>query len=246
MQETLTLNFIPFIDSSIARSTWKSLGVIAAVLLGHFQEVPHWVCDMNRLNVPLLGDVAAALLAGLYEVDHVKSFTNFEVSGLKFALLSFVHFDLDGHGANERDGGRKERTLDPKVFASKRYCGNHATGPCEACMYSAVDEKLIGRLYNCSTFLQTSGHFFQLVQATAEGVRRYMGAPIGNMSPNVLPSRGCLCAAKRFATTASATGTLSTKRRCARTRGAATRSTSCCRIDRAREAEAERMVRKRE
>ena len=55
---------------------------------------------MNRLNVPLLGDVAAALLAGLYVVDHVKSFTNFEVSGLKFALLSFVHFDLDGHGAN--------------------------------------------------------------------------------------------------------------------------------------------------
>ena len=48
----------------------------------------------------MLVDDAAALQARLYEVDQVQSFTKFEAAGLKFALLSFVHFDLDGHGAN--------------------------------------------------------------------------------------------------------------------------------------------------
>ena len=55
---------------------------------------------MNRPNVPMLVDDAAALQARLYEVGQVKSVTNLEAAGLKFALLSFVHFELDGHGAN--------------------------------------------------------------------------------------------------------------------------------------------------
>ena len=55
---------------------------------------------MNRPNVPMLVDDAAALLARLSAVDQVKSFSNFKAAGLKFALLLFVHFDLDGHGAN--------------------------------------------------------------------------------------------------------------------------------------------------
>ena len=76
-----------------------------------------------------------------------------------------------------------KRTLDPNGFVSKRHCGNHATGPCEACMYSAADEQLIGCSYHCSTFLQTSGHFLRPVLATDEGVRRHMDALIGNMSP---------------------------------------------------------------
>ena len=49
-------------------------------------------------------------------------------------------------------------------------------------MYSAVDEQLIGRLYNCTMSLQTPGHPFA-VQAAAGGVRRYIDAPTGNMSP---------------------------------------------------------------
>ena len=124
----------------------------------------HWVvCDVNRPNVPLLGDDAAALLAGFYEVDQVKSFTNFEAAGLKFALLSFVRFDLEGHGANNVMVGERKRTLDSKVLVSKRHCGNHATVLREACMYSAVDEQLVGGwLCNCTTFLQASGHFFRL------------------------------------------------------------------------------------
>ena len=48
----------------------------------------------------MLVDDAAALQARLFDVDQVKSLTNFEAAGLKFALLSFVHFDLDDHGAN--------------------------------------------------------------------------------------------------------------------------------------------------
>ena len=36
-------------------------------------------------------------------------------------------------------------------------------------MYSAVDEQLIGWLHSCCTFLQTSGRFLRLVQATAGG-----------------------------------------------------------------------------
>ena len=89
---------------------------------------------MRRPNVAMLGDDAAALLAGHHEVDHVNSFTNFEAAGLKFAWLSFVHLDLDGHGANNVMVSERKRTLDPKVFVSKRHCGNHATGLCEACM----------------------------------------------------------------------------------------------------------------
>ena len=48
----------------------------------------------------MLGNDAAALQARLFDVDQVKSLTNFEAAGLKFALLSFIHFGLDGHGAN--------------------------------------------------------------------------------------------------------------------------------------------------
>ena len=48
----------------------------------------------------MLGNGAAALLARLFAMDQAKSCTNFEAAGLKFALLLFVHFDLDGHGAN--------------------------------------------------------------------------------------------------------------------------------------------------
>ena len=63
--ETLALNLIPFIDSSIARLTWKVL-VSWQRFSWSLQEVPHWVvCDMNRPNVPLFSDDAAALLAGL-------------------------------------------------------------------------------------------------------------------------------------------------------------------------------------
>ena len=50
----------------------------------------------------MLGDDAAAWMASLYEVDEVKSLTNFEAAGLKFALLSFVQFDLDGNDATMR------------------------------------------------------------------------------------------------------------------------------------------------
>ena len=92
-------------------------------------------------------------------MDQVKSFTNFEAAGLMFALLSFVHFDLDGHGANNVLVAERKRTLDPKVFRAEAALRNHATGLCEACMFSVVDEKLIGWLHNCSTFFQTSRHF---------------------------------------------------------------------------------------
>ena len=111
--------------------------------------------------------------------SQVKSDTNFEAAGLKFALLSFVHFDLDGHGAKNVIVAERKRTL-----VSKRHCGTHATGLCEACMHSAVDEKLIQWLYNCSTFLPISGHFLRFLQVTTEGGRRYMDTLAGNMSPN--------------------------------------------------------------
>ena len=61
-------------------------------------------------------------------MDQINSFTNFEAAGLKFALLSFVHFDLDGQGANNVMVAERTRTLDRKVFVSKRHCGNHAMG----------------------------------------------------------------------------------------------------------------------
>ena len=80
--------------------------------------------------------------------------------------------------------------------------------------------------------LQTSGHFLRLVQATAEGVRRYMNAPTGNTSPNSEAEELCRQEIRDYI--ASAFGKFSTKRRCARTRGVATRSTSQCRIDGAR------------
>ena len=48
----------------------------------------------------MLGDDAAALVAGFYEMDQIKSLTKFEAAVLKFAMLSFVHFDLDVVGAN--------------------------------------------------------------------------------------------------------------------------------------------------
>ena len=131
-----------------------------------------------------MGDDAAALLAGLHEVDQVNSFANFEAAGSKFALLSFVHVDVDGRGEKILVVTERKRTLDPKVFVSKWHCGSHVTGLCDSCMFSAVDEQLIGPLHNCRTFLQPSGHFFRLVQATAEGVSRYRDTPIGNMSPN--------------------------------------------------------------
>ena len=95
---------------------------------------------MNRPNVFLLGDDVVALLAGFYEVDQSKSFTKFDAA--KFALLLFVQLDLDGHGAN--NVMVRKRTLDPKVFVSKRHCGYHATVLCEACMYSAGDEQVTG------------------------------------------------------------------------------------------------------
>ena len=84
-QETMTLNLIPFIESSIGRSARKVLVSLQQFSWWSSQDVPHWVvCDID----------AAALLTGLCEVDQVKSFTNFEAAGLKFALLSFVYFDL--------------------------------------------------------------------------------------------------------------------------------------------------------
>ena len=46
--ETLTPNLMPFIDSSIWRSTWKALVSFQRFSLS-FQEVPQWVVgDMNR------------------------------------------------------------------------------------------------------------------------------------------------------------------------------------------------------
>ena len=115
-----------------------------------FPEVPHWVVyDVNRPNVPLMGDDAAALLASLNEVDEVKSFANFGAAGLKFALLSFVHIDLYGLGETNVMVAERKRTLDSKVPLSKRHCRNHATVLCKSCLYSAVDEKLIGWLHSC-------------------------------------------------------------------------------------------------
>ena len=49
----------------------------------------------------MLGDDAAALVAGVYEVARIKSLTKFEATVLKFTMLSFVHFDLDDVGAND-------------------------------------------------------------------------------------------------------------------------------------------------
>ena len=80
----------------------------------------------SRPNVPMLGDDAAALLSAFYDVDQVKSSINFEAVGLKFALLSFDHFDLDGLGAKSVMVAEGKRVLDPQVFVSKRHCGNHA------------------------------------------------------------------------------------------------------------------------
>ena len=85
---------------------------------------------MNRPYVPKLGDDAAALLAGLHEVDQVKSFTNLGAAGLKFSLLSFAHFDLDRDGANNVMEAERKRTLDPKVSGTagitRRGCAKHA------------------------------------------------------------------------------------------------------------------------
>ena len=78
-----------------------------------------------------MGGDAAALPGGLFEVDQLKSFTNFGAAGLKFALLSFVHFDVDGHGTKNVTAERRRGRSNPKVFVSKRHCGNHATGLCD-------------------------------------------------------------------------------------------------------------------
>ena len=117
---------------------------------------------------------------------------------MKLALLSFVHIDFGGHGANDVVVAQKKRTLDPKVFVSKRHCGSNATGLWEACKNIAVDEQLTGWHCNRSTFLQTSGHLLRLVQATAEVVRRYMDAPTGNTSPNSEAEELCHQFATRF------------------------------------------------
>ena len=74
---------------------------------------------MVRPNFPMLGDDAAALLSAS---------TGWTKSVLKFALLSFVHFDLNGHGANNAMVVDRKRTFDPNVFVWKRHCGKHATG----------------------------------------------------------------------------------------------------------------------
>ena len=177
----------------------------------------------------MFGDDAAALLAGFYEVDQVKSCTKFEAAGLNFALPSFVHFDLDGHCANNLMRQRGSARLIPRSSCRSRTAGFTRRGCAKhACTALYTNNSLDG-FYNCSTFLQTSVHFLRLVRATAEGVRRYMDAPTGNMF-QILRQRTC---AARLAT-ASAIGTLPTKRRCARARGEATRSTNHCRIDMAR------------
>ena len=147
-KETLTLNLIPFIDSSIARPTSQVLGVIAAVLL---------VISRSYALVGRPRYDAAALLARIYEVDRTKSFTKFEVAGVMFALLSFVHFDLNGHCAKTSWWQRGNTRSIPSSSCQRRHYGR------AACL-------------------------------------------------QILKQRSC--AAKRFATTASATGTLSAKRRC--------------------------------
>ena len=130
---------------------------------------------MNLQNVPMLGDDAAALLAGLYEADQVDSFTNVEAAGLKFVLVSFVHFDVGGH-----DGGRKE--------THARSQGLHVEAALRESRDGAVRSMHVQRCRRTTHwmalqfqhFLASSGHFFRLVQATAEGVRRYMDAPTRN------------------------------------------------------------------
>ena len=132
----------------------------------------------------MFGDDAAALLAGFYEVDQVKSCTKFEAAGLNFALPSFVHFDLDGHCANNLMRQRGSARLIPRSSCRSRTAGFTRRGCAKhACTALYTNNSLDG-FYNCSTFLQTSVHFLRLVRATAEGVRRYMDAPTGNMSPN--------------------------------------------------------------
>ena len=141
-QETLVLSLIPFYPLASRTIDLERMGVIAAVLLvtsrssalGRLRYEP-----LERANVGRRR--CCFFLAGFFESDKAKSFTNFEAAGWKFALLSFVHFDWDGHGANYVMVADRKRTLDPKVFVSKRHCGNHVTGLCEACMHSAVNER---------------------------------------------------------------------------------------------------------
>ena len=69
--------------------------------------------------------------------------------------------------------GRK-RTLDPKVFVSKRHCVNHATGLCEACRYSSAPttvQKQINSVFNMILF---TTHGLDLATTYLHNQQRHM------------------------------------------------------------------------
>ena len=136
-QETLTLTLIQFHRLVNCTIDLENIGVIAAVLLviSRSSALGRLRCEPSeRANV---GSNCCCIAGRPLRGGHIKSITNFKAAGLTFALLSFVHFDLDGHGA-------------------------------KAARWESRD----GAVRNVH------------VQATAEGVRRYMDASIGNMSTN--------------------------------------------------------------
>ena len=91
----------------------------------------------------MLGDIAAAFVVGLSEVDQVKSLAKFEAAGLEFAVLSFVHFDWDRHGAKRVMVAERKRTLDPNVFVSMRHCGNVQCCCSTSCRPQAISFGLV-------------------------------------------------------------------------------------------------------
>ena len=144
--------------------------------------------DFSRPIVPLIAtEVVAHLFAGLYHAPQIRFFADFEKAGVEGALLSALHFDLDGHSANlpmvalRRQELLEETRKLPAV--SSRHCGNHAQCLIDNCVIDSSDSS-IHTWFTCgSAFFRMGGDFLRLIHVVFPYVDRSFETPVLGAPP---------------------------------------------------------------
>ena len=173
-QEKLHLPIHPNLAPQLQRSSWhvlvsRSTAVLAfpgaadsddehGPLLGRSFRM-----QLLRPTVPLISTSAECLFEGLFRVDGVAAFTNFEQCGYEASNISICHWDTDGHFGNLKLAAKYFASLPTNTLASHMVCMLHSGKLVETAVLGALDLRIVSAFYSLSLLFKMGGHFLRFI-----------------------------------------------------------------------------------
>ena len=184
---------VPYLTRSswhVVVITYRASWVGSVVGAPDDDELEWYVADLTRPNVPLTSSESGECIwQSLYHVPQVAAFQRTELTGVRQAAISFLHWDLDGAASNPRAVLLRRAEIIEETqkmpLVSLRHCGCHTTNLTDIGTVDADDLRgdLFTWLSTGALLFQMGGCFLRVVQAVQPWLEDNFPEPVCGDAP---------------------------------------------------------------